>query len=540
MAVNIQPYLDIIQNASSGEDVRDAIVNCMSEINKDSAFDVTNKTIKAKLSNINKTYSAPSKQVWKQVTIEIEDDSGQTINTGNQTKYDFEVDNYTEPRTYNAVEEHGENAVWGDIIVKTDFSGNWDGIVDNVIISTSDLDETSTYSASTQGKTAFRSVTFSDVDPIKDGGGYYGPNGEGYFNITFDTSGGIWSDGTTKAKQKSIQAGDSIDISPKPTKTGYTFMGWKSNYGNSVAKRSETVYATWDTPSIVVDEVETPWATIMITKGADVPIGGYKSLEVNVEIPYSADKSIFPDIEHAIGRTLTGSYTYEAVWLFMKVAAGEAGSTSSFLSMLPVYATDTYMAIPSHIQDYDEHCPISGYNSADYANSVKMQWLNTVFLDYVMPTFKSSISPVVKHYRYRNNDLNITMNKSASHKIWIPSVKEMWITGYDDQEGHPWTGQYLEDTISEMYTKALAEGAEYFNNWLHLSSGEDRKRIFELLSQNYPGNNGSLRDMCYGHGHENVPVPHPMSPDLLNTVVFDGTGVSQIFCINPFIIGFCL
>ena len=41
----ISGHLKIIKDASNGEDVRDAIINCMNEINKDSAFKVTNKTI---------------------------------------------------------------------------------------------------------------------------------------------------------------------------------------------------------------------------------------------------------------------------------------------------------------------------------------------------------------------------------------------------------------------------------------------------------------------------------------------------------------
>lgn len=536
LAVDIESYKKIIKNAADGDDVRDAIINCMNAINQDSAFDIGNKTIECKLSELNKTYSAGKGKAWKQVTINVTDDSGEAIDTGNVTKYDLEINNYTENKVWNAEEEHGPNAQWGDVIVNVDHSGEWDGILDNYIISTGDLDETGTFSASLIGKTAFKSITFSNVDPIKDGGGYYDSSGQGYFNIKFDPKGGTWSDGTTKPKEKSIKSGDTLSTNEKVTKAGFTHMGWLSNYGNSTAKRSETVYADWGNPSVVPGEISDSWEDILKRKGSHLyyPLGSYKSLDIDVDIPYSADRGLFPDIDHILPGQVpeTGTYRYRATYIFVNMAYGE-DSTSSWVCMNPVYGSNA--PIPNHIANYDALCPIQSYDPVDYANNVKMEWLNSVFLDYAFAEFKDYITPVTKHYRYRN-DLGVTLNKVSKRKIWLPSVKEFWIEGYDDQPGYP--EQDPTQSTEELYTKAI--GLEYFKNFLGCTSGTERKTWLEKLTTDYSGAAGSFRDRCYGLYADMVTLPIPQTIEGVDTTVISGRATSQSLGVNPWIIGFCL
>jgi len=538
----ISGHLKIIKDASNGEDVRDAIINCMNEINKDSAFKVTNKTISEKLSNINKTYSAPAGQVWKQVTLDIQDDtSGETINKGNQTSYDFEVNNYTAPGTYDAKTEHGENAVWGNIIVNVDHSGEWDGIVDNVVISTSDLDETGTYSASTQGLTAVKSITFSDVDPVTAGGGYRDSNDRVVYPMTFDAGKDAeFPDTHKQTKKKDMYAGDSIDITPHPVKTGFTFSGWVSDFGgNGTVNRSETVKANWTSGNVVEGETPYNWTEIIMNKGRQVAIGEYKSLEIDVNIPYSADVGLFNDLPQVCPKdhNYEGTYHYYALFLFVKVATGEGGTESTFVTMLPAFMDQA--PIPSHIVEYDERKG-DGYMPSDYGQSVKMQWLNSVFLDYCMSTFKTMISPVQKFYRF-TNPVGINVNKTANYKIWLPSVREFWITGYDDQLGYPETDPTtLEDSVKELYTKA--QGLEYFNNFMQFSNGEQRKAYFEKAYSTYPAvATATFRDMCYGSNQSDV-VSMMTAATIQghDTTVIGSRAVSESKGINPYIIGFCL
>lgn len=540
-------YLNIIKDAGNGEDVRDAIINCMNEINKDSAFKVTNKTITEKLSDINKTYSAPAGQVWKQVTLNIQDDeSGETINKGNQTSYDFEVNNYTAPGTYDAKTEHGENAIWGNIIVNVDHSGEWDGIVDNVIISTEDLDQTGTYSASTQGLTAFKSVTFSNVDPIKDGGGYYGGDGQGYFNITFDAAGGQWSDGS-KQKNMSIKAGSMVDIDPKPTKAGFDFMGWLSNYGsNGLAKRSETVRANWGNSSILVGEIEDSWEVIANKGGAGYENGRYKSLRIDVEIPYSADIAIFPDITSVYPEMPTeGTYRYYAEWLFMKVADAEGGSKSSWMTMLPAYMYNA--PVPQHIwYNYDaEYSRVDPkYNRSDYGMSKSMIWLNTVFMDYVMPdVLRQHIVPIIKHY-HATTEAGTDTYKTSNKRIWIPSVKELYIEGFDDNLLYTSDNINMEEAKDKLFTRSVDQA--YLNANLQLTDGTQRRNLFELMGGDWPaGDTNSTRDM--GIGANTTDLVYGVTPHTFNiegksvtSSWIEGLAVSNCKMINPYIIGFSL
>lgn len=541
-------YLNIIKDAGNGEDVRDAIINCMNEINKDSAFKVTNKTITEKLSDINKTYSAPAGQVWKQVTLNIQDDeSGETINKGNQTSYDFEVNNYTAPGTYDAKTEHGENAVWGNIIVNVDHSGEWDGIVDNVTISTEDLDQTGTYSASTQGLTAFKSLTFSNVDPIKDGGGYYGGDGQGYFNITFDAAGGQWSDGS-KQKKMSIKAGSMVDIDPKPTKAGFDFMGWLSNYGgNGLAKRSETVRANWGNSSILVGEIEDSWEVIANKGGAGYENGRYKSLRVDVEIPYSADLAVFPDIKSVYPDMPTeGTYRYYAEWLFMKVADAEGGAKSSWMTMLPAYMYNA--PVPQHIWynydgDYSRIDP--KYNKSDYGMSKSMIWLNTVFMDYVMPeVLKAHIVPIIKHY-HATTEAGTDTYKTSSKRIWIPSVKELYIEGFDDDplysSAHP---SEIDDIKDKLFNRSVDQA--YLNANLQLTDGTQRRNLFELMTSNWiDGERNTTRDMGIGANTSDVvycvtPHTYTIEEQNIDSSWIDGLVVSRGRMIRPHILGFNL
>lgn len=540
-------YLNIIKDAGNGEDVRDAIINCMNEINKDSAFKVTNKTITEKLSNVNKTYSAPAGQVWKQVTLDIQDDeSGETINKGNQTSYDFEVNNYTAPGTYDAKTEHGENAIWGNIIVNVDHSGEWDGIVDNVLISTEDLDQTGTYSASTQGLTAFKSITFSNVDPIKDGGGYYGGDGQGYFNITFDAAGGKWSDGDTK-KQMSIKAGSMVDIDPKPTKAGFDFMGWLSNNGsNGLAKRSETVRANWGNSSILVDEIGDSWEVIANKGGVGYENGRYKSLRVDVEIPYSADIAIFPDITSVYPEMPTeGTYRYYAEWLFMKVADAEGGSKSSWMTMLPAYMYNA--PVPQHIwYNYDaEYSRVDPkYNRSDYGMSKSMIWLNTVFMDYVMPdVLKQHIVPIIKHY-HATTEAGTDTYKTSNKRIWIPSVKELYIEGFDDNLLYTSDNINMEEAKDKLFTRSVDQA--YLNANLQLTDGTQRRNLFELMRGDWPaGDANSTRDM--GIGANTTDLVYGVTPHTFNiegesvtSSWIEGLTVSNCKIIRPYIIGFSL
>lgn len=540
---DINGYLQIISQSSGGEEVRDAIVNAMNEINQDSAFKVTNKTITSRISELNKTYSARSGEVWKQVTINVTDDSDNPISTGNMQEYDLEVNNNTANRTYNAKQEHGENAIWGNVIVNVDHSGEWDDIEDNVKITMSDLDNSGTFSASKISKTAMKSITFTDIDPVKEKGGTVGPGGQVTYPITFDAKDGAWEDGR-KTKTINITEGNLIDINPKPKKTGQMCIGWD---GDSTASRKTTVFAKYDSPQVLVGEISDSWDVILANGGAEYPIGSYKTLIVGdldgdgeggntIQIPYEADLRQFPDI----GQLPSGTYPYYAEFCMVKVAEGEGGTTSSWLSMMPKLLYNA--PVPSHIFDYDDRSGTLWL----YDKSKQMEWLNSVFINWCLPSeFKAHIKPVVKHFRW-TTQAGTNINKPISQRIWLPSVKELWISGFDDEA--PWGGD-LEEEIEldtkELFTNAIGE--EYFNSWLALQDGNARMELLDLIGGTWPDINGfgGTRDLGRGSNQSDfvlAPVKHTFTIEeqQVETSIFTGKVVSRLRAVSPIMIGFCI
>lgn len=118
---DIRQYTNVIRTANSGESVRDAIINCMKDINADSAIRATNLAI---TKNDNVTYTAPKGYAFKNVTVNI-DSSGETDPDKTYTFEEFSVNNETENGEY--VPE-GDNKAYSKVIVDI----NWDILSSNV------------------------------------------------------------------------------------------------------------------------------------------------------------------------------------------------------------------------------------------------------------------------------------------------------------------------------------------------------------------------------------------------------------------------
>ena len=434
---------------------------------------------------------------------------------------------------------YGQGAQFGDIIVNVDHSGEWDDIEENVRITINDLDQTGTYSADKIGKTAFKSVTFTDVDPVKEKGGYVGPSGQVMYPITFNAKDGAWDDGST-VKKIDIPEGNLISCEPRPKKVGQTCTGWD---GDKTANRATTVYAKYGTPAIAVGEIRESWDEILEKGGAGWPIGSYKTIfigDINtgnpLQIPYEADLRQFPDI----GQLPSGTYPYYAEFTMIKVAEGEGGTTSSWVSACP--KTLYNAPIPGHIYDYDEAKGVL----TDYENSKVMEWLNSVFINWCLDSkFKAHIQPVQKYFKW-TSPAGTNINKPIQQRIWLPSVKEMFIAGYDDIV--PWGGEdqnTLDEEIAELVTNAIGE--EYCNAWLQLADGVTRMQLWDIIHGTWSDLNGggTMRDMGVGS------VQTDMVPMLLKrtftvegqeilTSIIDGKTVSRHKRIAPTSIGFCL
>ena len=488
--------MEIIRTATGGDQVRDAIINCMTEINKDSKYKVKSKIISGKLSDKGHgTYTAPAGEVWKDVTLDITTDSGEEVPTTTQA-YDLHVDINTENKVWKAEEEHGKGARWGDVTVDIDLSQAYggDNIKDNIVITTENLDDTGTYSANQDGYDAFRSITFSNVDPVSSKGGYIGEGGVAMYPITF-----VDSDGTYIGKKdfpNNTAYDYPISDELKNKHAGMNFKGWS---GSGRATREDTVKASWGSPSIDINEISDDWSKIL-ADSSDYPIGSYKSIIIEKDVPYSMDKQLFPNDEDI---PTTGSYHYSLSCFMMKVAEGEAGSRSTWLSCLPQLRhygekgssswTATNMLIPGYCQS------LSNRPGDDpWGESNGRKWLNGTFLNYILPQAQfSGIKPVTKWYKIRNSSSDL-FNQSCIDSIWLPSVKEMYIPGWDNaSDKGDWSG----DGLSAYVTNA--NGESYMVNVFGNNASDGRKTWMTRLNNN--GGNCRSRDH---HRWPNGPVEY--------------------------------
>lgn len=439
---DISNYLQVIAEATSGEDVRDAIVSCMNEINKDTAFTVTNKVIRENLSQMNKTYSAPSGQVWKQVTLDITDDSsGEKVNNGSSNVIDLEVNNSTENGTKNAKEMYGENAVWGDVIVNIDHSGDWEGISDNEVISTNDLDN-GTWHAETRGLTAVKSITFSDAKSVTQRGGTIGPGGVAQFPVVF------YNDKNKSSVNEKLTVPQGSDASlykvqPNPTDTmgGLPFAGWSPSTQN-IQEAMEFI-PVFKAGTHGEGEYAEDWTAIVANRGQKMAIGQYKNVTFPIVRTNVSGATLYSEIKNSGGTPyhfdvhdsreyLDGAYYSPVSINFMKVAEENGGST--FLATKAI-ATSGAQLIPLHTDDVMPPTGVSDDGGWDHWDSgYAKQWLDKCILPLFPTALKQGIKSVTKSTKGANTALERTTHnqddgtslmRTSTHRLWVPSIAEV-------------------------------------------------------------------------------------------------------------------
>ena len=537
---DIMPYVEIIAKATGGDQVRDAIIDCMNEINKDAAFKVVSKTITGKLSEINNgsPYKAGTGTVWKDVTINILDDSGQEQPQSTIETEDFTVDNNTENGSYEAP----EGKRWGTIYVNLDFSAFNDDIADNVVISTDDLDETNTAHAEAYGYRAFASLTFSNVDSVGAKGGYVGPGGVVMYPITFVDQDGTYID------KKDVERNTAVDTDiPQAIidkHQGQTFQGWS---GSGTAQRAETVRAQWGNPTISMEEIQHDWKWI-IDHQAEIPLGAFRSMYCpQCKIYYAEERKLFPwATEEQIPSE--GYYYYTITVYLAKMASGEHGSKSTWVSCIPsVMTADSEhhsfglgTLIPYHILNV-------GHNPDDdedyWAKCNSRIWLRNIFRNYVLePNIRSHIIQVEKSFKVRTED-NVLINQPVNDTIWTPSVKEMYMPGWDDEidttviPSAAWTDEQYNNFISD------ATGVQYCQR-VFGQDGIARSNWFWKLAQ-FPnmGAGSSSRDQILEALYGNTEFAHVLAGQVVNNKNISYMPKpydTRAYDCQPGIFGFCL
>lgn len=445
----IDNYLEIIRTSTNGENVRDAIINCMSEINKDSKFKVVSKTITHHVNQDDTHYYAPTGKVWKDVVLDIVLPDGSSETQTQTSTKDFTVDNSTENGDYPPE----ENTRWGTIHVDIDWSAYANEDLGEIVeITTDELDSNSTFHAETYGYTAVRAVKFSNVRST--GGGTYGPGGQLQYTVEYkDRNGKVVQAATA------VPAGDNAALyytGANPPDSGQTgTLRWTPQSSTRVYKNytgSNALVADYIQNSGGGDVVTDSWEQIAANGGANVNVGDYKTLVLAEDRTVSIPEKIFnlkslyidPDsheITEDVYRSKMLSAQYVGVSLLMVcVCKGEPGSSTSWVSATPfslpsgsVLNPDGTDYIPS-VAGFDYTIDYGQYiQQTDWEDSPIRQYMNTSeFLDLFPTEVKRAIKPMTKafygvpsHTFKMSEPPNAPMRKtSGNNRIWLPSASE--------------------------------------------------------------------------------------------------------------------
>lgn len=481
---NIQPYLDIIANATDGDNVRDAIINCMSEINKESKYKVKSKRISGTVGNMETHWYAATGEVWKDVTLDLKLPDGSEVPESDIIIDDFTVDNDTPNGDHDPITGHR----WGTIHVNIDWSqyANED-IAEIVEITSDNLDPDRTFHIETYGNgyTAMRAIRLADV--ASTAGGMIGPDGKTYYNVEYKNQAG------NVVYKTQVQRGDDASLYYKgPQMPDEGHGGYLSGWLPMTMSRSITKDCTganaltpnYGYDTYAYDTISESWSEILQDGGAHYPIGSRKGFtlgggaintvgagtyktKVNVlqigEEP-NPTVNILPDQFETVS---IPSIQLANIQMNMCVVShNEPGTSTTWLATIPLPAISaqfgfSYRSNQEHSVDYIQ--------STDWDDSPLRQWLNSGdFLSLIPDEIRSHIKTVKKqfmgvyaHTRAYNADEGPS-SKTKDCKIWIPSTSE-W---YD----------YIHNTYDVDHSDIAR--IEYANAWSrgehHLNSNVSR------------------------------------------------------------------
>ena len=432
----INSYLDIIRNATAGEAVRDAIIQCMNTINADGLLTLRPLTI---TSDQHTTYHPGSGKAYNSVTVDIQ----QTGEPTNINFAEFNVTNNTENGEHTPeTEGYDENTYFNKVNVDIDPLGSDPHIADYLIADSVGTDELGTfYDAAFSGYTAMKRVYFSNDYNLPDNPGPGDPTRQ-QFNVTF-----INEMGSQIGTFQISRGGSYYSItderiasptSDNPDHATWSFSGWEPNPVNVMSNMS--VYATYASPSgYTPGEVEYTWEEICNNTNrcdTNAPIGSYKYLTIRDDAPVAKPSATLVTKYNGneVSRLAIDNSNITSIGMLkmIKVAAGVESCRSIWLSAYPLSVAGIIFpggGIPGGDGTPTKH------RGTDYKYNAITTYLNTYVMD-LMPNclkqhivnmnkkqYGSIVSPLVDDSSAF--DIPRSQIVSDTQKIWLPSLKEI-------------------------------------------------------------------------------------------------------------------
>ena len=235
------------------------------------------------------------------------------------------------------------------------------------------------------------------------------------------------------------------------TLAGKNFKGWNPSPNNIV--RDTMCFPMYGDYKIESGEIEDDWETICAKKGADYPIGSYKSLILNIRessdinnpfvtAKYYRSESNWTVFQEApITTAANNQIIFQYPSFMVKVAEGEDGSNSTWLSAncatIPdgvflwrdTFIDRTFEMTAAAFLSYTGN-PSGNWNNAhcdDWETSTIRRMLNGKIFNSLDPCLKDNIKEVNKYSMglTEQTPYGTRVQKSTIDKIWIPSLREL-------------------------------------------------------------------------------------------------------------------
>ena len=464
----IDGYLKQIKSAESGETVRDAIINCFRDINRDVPTveedwegympESTDLTLSGHYKSVHVMHNPSSGKSTKLTTLHVTEND--TYEPEGENEYFNKVVVEVDQSPYTIKEEAVEITANGTYYAKEDFGVN--------------------------GLAEIR-VNVNEV------------SGEGPFKVEFydkpasDPTGAVIE---TELVPKNGSA--SCTLLDGTTSGGLYFKGW--NPSPSGITRDLKCYPVYGDIIINPGEIGDGWEVICAKKGAGYPLLSTKPLSFAIVVPretllaeWIACKNGDPNnLSQMKIRTATSEGTQTICQIscdMVKVAEGESGSTSTWISTGCIdFAINgggsaaNYGVVIDGSTEWTSGINIGnqgtnmlicnrgdwlGSNNysccLDWGNSMIRSFLNNLFFSNLPEPLIRSIVQVNKSYKGWSTLLPTAtrIEKTSLDKIWIPSMKEF----HTLMEAYT---AYTEDTFPNSPLSDVEEinGVDYSANYV--------------------------------------------------------------------------
>ena len=409
---NIESKLTTIRTAAGGEDVRDAIIGALRDINNDVPADMSNPKQKEynmpQGSDLTVPINPP--ELISQIIVRQPNSGGKST-----TLQDITItENGEYPADDPSYDPNKENRYYDKVTVKVPQLAN------AVLDLEEEITQNGTYSAPADwGVDGLRTFTVNVNAATGDGPfkvEFYGPDKTSILNTQLIPLGGTAQftalDGTTYQ--------------------GQYFKGWNPSPVN--VTRDMKCYPIYGDVIITPGSIEDDWSVIVMDGGAHYPIGSYKSLLLNAGIDIVTEMSAWECIQG--GWTISGGHMNSIVMDMVKVAEGESGSKSTWIST----GICTFYHNPDDWRSFDNSNILGPRIPAwnvdpgvqDWGSSWLRHYLNDDFINDMPDALKNNIKTVTKYYtgrsvtRVSKNNSYAKVEKSSLDKIWVPSIKELY------------------------------------------------------------------------------------------------------------------